>query len=34
VDRIGVVRADPQSERPLEPIVIRSIRIVESKAKK
>jgi cyclophilin family peptidyl-prolyl cis-trans isomerase len=33
VDRIGVLRADPQSERPLEPVVIRSIRIVESKSK-
>jgi cyclophilin family peptidyl-prolyl cis-trans isomerase len=33
VDRIGLLRADPQSERPLEPVVIRSIRIVESKSK-
>ena len=34
VDRIGVVRADPQSERPLDPVVIRSVRIVESQSKK
>jgi peptidyl-prolyl cis-trans isomerase B (cyclophilin B) len=33
VDRIGVVRADPQSERPLDPVVIRSVRIVESTRK-
>jgi peptidyl-prolyl cis-trans isomerase B (cyclophilin B) len=33
VDRIGVVRADPQSERPLESVVIRSLRIVEAKSK-
>jgi peptidyl-prolyl cis-trans isomerase B (cyclophilin B) len=32
VDRIGVVRADPQTERPIDPVVIRSIRIVESKS--
>jgi cyclophilin family peptidyl-prolyl cis-trans isomerase len=31
VARIGVVRTDPQTERPLEAVVIRSVRIVESK---
>ena len=27
VDRIGVQRADPSSERPLQPVVIRSVRV-------
>jgi len=31
VDRIGVVPADPQTDHPTQPVLIRHVRIVESK---